>query len=36
VAIGLLLGTAGLNTESLYPPLTMHALLNLVATLEAA
>lgn len=36
VAIGLLLGIARLKTESLYPPLAMHALLNLVATLEVA
>ncbi|MFQ5990296.1 MAG: lysostaphin resistance A-like protein [Candidatus Methylomirabilales bacterium] len=36
LAIGVLLGTARLKTESLYPPIAMHALINLVATLEAA
>ncbi len=36
LAIGVLLGTARLKTDSLYPPLAMHALINLVATLEAA
>ena len=36
LAIGVLLGTARLKTGSLYPPIVMHALINLVATLEAA
>lgn len=34
--VGLLLGAARLKSESLYPPLAMHAAMNLVATLETA
>jgi membrane protease YdiL (CAAX protease family) len=36
LATGLLLGAARIRSASLYPPLAMHALLNFVATLEAA
>lgn len=36
LAIGLLLGTARWKTDSLYPPIVMHALINFLATLEAA
>ncbi len=33
---GLVLGTARLRTDSLYPPLAMHAFLNIAALLQAA
>ena len=36
LATGLLLGTARVRSASLYPPLAMHALLNLLATIEVA
>ena len=31
---GLLMGYARLRTDSIYPPLMMHALMNLIATIE--
>jgi membrane protease YdiL (CAAX protease family) len=32
--IGLLLGTARMKTDSVYPGIVMHALMNLIATIQ--